>query len=168
MWPGFDDEGGAAGDWPVRLVGSAPMGRVGQVIEATAASTGKPYIARITGRDATYTWARQFLKAKWEFPASRANNPAAIVRLVLPVSDIRTLPAALEIRWGPANGPIDSKTGNRMCGYRRFFIMSLDGLKEVQEQHVAWLVDEGKIVAVVGPPKRSSDMRAKINFDEEV
>jgi len=164
MWPGEfpDDAGSASGDWTVRLVGRA-------LIEATAASTGKPFMARIVGRDNTYTWQRQWLKPKWEFPARNA-NPAAIVRLVLPVSAVGKLPAALDIRWGPATGGtgIDVKNGQafRYCGYRSLFILDAAGLRQATEQHVTWLLDEGIVVS--GPPRREPGSRPVLRFDEEV
>jgi hypothetical protein len=189
MW---QDSGTSDRFWPCRFIAS-----VG-VIEAVAATTGKPYMARITGRDATYAWKRDWLKPRWE--AGDASD--AIVRLVLDVRLVGSLPAALEIRWGPATGPIYTAgaTANqqqvyRYCGYRGFFILSLDGFKSVQEQHVAMLIDDkpmipgppyverdaGPFVPVrdlmVKPPKPSEPSRAKnivqpdrarIAFDEEV
>jgi hypothetical protein len=142
---------------------------VGQTVEAVAASTGAPYIARITGRDQTYGWKREFLKCQWKYPSAAA-NPAAIVRLILPVTAVGPLPAALEVRWGPATGPsaINQKTGAqyRRCGFRALFILDSAGLREASEQHVSWLIDEG--LGAVGPAKRPPDSRARIRFDEEV
>lgn len=160
MWPGDIDEGGAAGDWPVRLVA--------RTIEATAASTGKPYMALIIGRDATYTWKRAWLKPARVYPAKSA-NPAAIVRLILPVSDLGKLPAALDIRWGPASGgTFVDKTGQsgRLCAYRGLFILDAAGLRQATEQHVTWLLDEG--IVAPGPPRREPGSRPVMRFDEEV
>lgn len=172
MWPGaFPDDdgpGSAAGsvDWPVRYVAYAGGGGA---IEVTAASTGKPFMALIAGRDPTYVWQRQWLKPRWEFPAKNA-NPAAIVRLVLPVSNLGRLPAALDIRWGPATGGtgIDPKTGTsfRYCAYRALFIMDAAGLRQATDQHVTWLLDEGIVKS--GPPRRPPGSRPVIRFDEEV
>ena len=162
MWPDAEP-GSASGDWTVRLVGAAKL------IEVVAASTGKPYIARITGRDTTYGWKREFLKPKWEFP-SLGVNPAAIVRLVLPVSAVGKQPAALDVRWGPAVGQtlVDKKTGQmvKLCAFRGLFILDPAGFRQVEERHVAWLIDES--IVVVGPPQRPPNMRARIRFDEEV
>lgn len=154
---------GAAGDWPCRIV----VGRFGErILEVRAASTGKPYIARIVGRDPTYSWKREFLKAKWTFP-SRAANPAAVVILNLPVVNVGQLPAALEIRWGPATGGMSaSAPGQRMCAFRAFFILDLAGFRQVEDRHIVSLIDEGLLIP--GPPKRPPDMRARIDFDEEV
>lgn len=163
--PGFESTG--TGDWICRLVPGAPSSLNKGVIEVTAEVSGKPYIARILGRDTDYKWKREFLKAAREYP-SRLVNPAPVVRLWLPILGIG-LPAALEIRWGPATGAWyidkkDNRTG-RFCAYREFFILSLVGFKQVQEQHVAMLVDDG---LVIGPPHRPPGERARIDFSEEV
>jgi len=163
----FDDalDTMAAGDWTCRLIAGT--------IEAVAASTGKPYIARIVGRDPTYTWRREFLKPKWEFPA-RSVNPAAIVRLRLSVSMVGDIPAALEIRWGPGIGPtvVDRKTNtqSKLCAYRGFFLLMVDDeemvLRKASDAHVIDLIDRG--IVVPGRPQRPPDMRARIDFDEDV
>ena len=132
-----------------------------------AASEGKPYIARITGRDTTYGWQRVFLKAERSYPSLKV-NPYKIVRLVVPVRLLMPYPVALDIRWGPDDGPstIDKKTGNivKLCSMRGLFVVDSAGLRQVEERHVAWLLDE-RIVAP-GPPRRPPDMRAKVVFDD--
>lgn len=132
-----------------------------------AASEGKPYIARITGRDTTYGWKREFLKPDRSYPSLRV-NPYKIVRLVVPVRLLMPLPVALDIRWGPNEGPTwydkNKGTSGQYCSLRGLFVVDSAGLRQVEERHVAWLLDE-RIVAP-GPPRRPPDMRAKVVFDD--
>jgi hypothetical protein len=153
-------------DWTVSL--EAGRTETAGFLSVWASSLGKPYIARITGRDTTYGWARTFLKPQRSYPSTGA-NPAAIVRLVLPVRALEPLPVALDIRWGPNTGSkyVDANgQSGQLCVMRGLFILDAAGLRQVEERHVAWLIDER--IVVPGPPKRPPDMRAKREWSDNV
>lgn len=157
-------------DWTVTIEPGRSQNDVADgFLTAWAAAEGKPYIAKITGRDATFGWRREFLRLERSYPSTMVNSEK-IVRLSVRVLSLCPLPVALEVRWGPNTGVgwYDNKTqkSGRLCAHRGLFVIDSSGLRQVEERHVAWLLDER--IVVPGPPRRPPDMRAKTIFDEEV
>lgn len=126
-------------------------------IRAIGYGAGKPFIALITGRGGQFKWER-----KWVGQRTSRNRTLAdgTIELIAGFGSLGTLPAALDIRWGPTGG-------GGLCVYRGFYKAWAQApyLKTINEQEVAALV-AARVETPPDRPVRASN-RAPIEFNDE-
>ena len=146
----------------------------GDVLLTASESGVRPFIAVVTGHDATFKWARKFVGAWADARILRqwAMNPEILSRAVmrgsLPLIAYASLaalgppPAALDIRWGPA-APIGP--------FRGYFVYRTPerpgdvALIRISEMELTGFM--ASRIEPITKPNRSHP-RARISFDEEV
>ena len=154
----------------VKLYSPAPGSRFflevldGPALRTVSEAGGRPYVARITGRDATYVWGRKFLgRVPRDSMAGRRGSD--LVEMIVELAEMAPLPAALDARWGPC----DSAPGGPGKCRERTWLVATEGepwIALATEAQVAALVDRGAAPMPTRPRRHLP--RARIDFDEEV
>jgi len=114
------------GYWRVKVEDDNQLGRI-LVVEGEA-HNGEVYVARITGVDPRYRYARRFVGVKKNYWAKDVAK--SIIRVTVPVDELRG-GDLLEIRVNALN-----KGGNRFC------VWEGEGVRWISEEEVKRLLEE--------------------------